>query len=279
MDRLAEQAAVTIWREDDNRSLIRLVPECIRKEMFLMPDDIRHLDEQGIKDRLKPTGTQNQLRLLFWIEYDRVQTSFAKNMLLVNCFRGGVSEESYLRYIKVPLLLAWIITPPTHYLVQMDALLDTGLKRLQEILDLPIVIPEHKKKSRITGKEETIPAKVDTGAANLVMKAFAYVDMRKHGAITQRMEINQKTLSVSVKSDAVDMQAAIKAGNMQEIDKRLKQLERKEKMLESGVHPGSRNQDLPDVEISSEPVAIPDLVVENMSEEDTRQANENASEV
>jgi hypothetical protein len=222
MDEQAQEHSIRVWNEADDRSLIRLVPDGIREKMLVIPEEIRKLDERALREKMKPTPTDNQLRLSFWLEYDSCQSLCAPKMKMGNVLRGICSEDYfYGTYTREPLRMAWLVLPPVHYTVKMTEALEFGVERMREILSFPLV----DKKGRI-----------NTSLAKLMITIVNQLEARVHGSVAQKLQIEQK--SITMRAEAGDILDAVKTRNMAEIDKRLKYLEKKERMLENGVHPG-----------------------------------------
>lgn len=234
MDDSASQAAVRIWVEQDPRSLIQLAPEAVQRAMLALPEELKLASEGQLRDlmRRRPkhgravpcfTPSDHQVRLSFWLEYERVQTEFDKKMRTGNFLRGVMGEEYfYQEWLKDQLRVAFLICPPVAYTAQLQEAVSFGLSRLREILSLPFYDDE-------TGK-------VDVRVADLILKTTLALDMRQNGAITQKIQMENRTLQVSVKAGMKDVNEAVLKGSMAEIDKRLALLEKKE-LIHQGVHP------------------------------------------
>jgi hypothetical protein len=221
VDHGSQAAAMRIWHIDDERALIRLVPEAIREKMVMLSEDFRVMSETDIRKKLKPTPTDNQLRLSFWLEYNAVQESFLPKMVIANVLRGICSEDYfYGSYLQNPIRVAWLITPPVHYTVKMTEALEFGIERLREVLEYPLTDAK---------------GKVNVALARLMSTIVQQLETRVHGAVAQKLQIEQKTLTL--KAGAQDALGAIESRTMLDIDKRLHYLEKKEKMIESGIHP------------------------------------------
>lgn len=168
------------WGIDQPTSLINLVDD---KELieaatrlpistFSLPEaELEKLCEAG-----SPTRQDRRMRIAFWEEYEKAASKLTGPMDLVNMVNGtGVLHwEAYKNSLLLdPNFLAWFLTPPASYKVQMKEAQELGLSRLIEIMSLPIQDPG-------TGK-----VRADVGA--LILQAYKLVDLRNQGAVAQKM--------------------------------------------------------------------------------------------
>lgn len=248
LDAAMEQWAMSVWTADDSRSVIRLAPDCIQKAMLGLDDELKTADESEIKARVKRsslrsfTATDNQLRLSFWLEYDRCQREMAPKMVLANIVRGIMATDYFLgTYLNFPLRVAYLTIPPKSYTVRLNEMLDVGLDQIRDVMELP---------HQTTNSKGQVF--VNTKLLELKFKIMTYMDMRQHGAIAQRVQIEQKNLNVNMKGDAKDIMNAIEGRNMADIEKRLTDLRKKQLMIEKGVHPDKADTSTEAILVSDE---------------------------
>ncbi len=211
-----EIKAIDLWNKADDRSLINIVPPALESAFLAAANANPELfagDERDLYKKLRdsartPSPTDNRLRLAFWMEYDRAQANF-KNIRIDNVF-GGICTRSYFygAYLNNPHKVAWLLMPPTSYVVKMEETLDFGLDQLRDILEM-----------------ECGPR--DVKLMELKAKIVAMVDQRVRGAVTQRIENRNMNLNVNT-SDKQVASLAI-TGTMDQLDLRLKQLEAMER--------------------------------------------------
>jgi hypothetical protein len=157
----------------------------------------------------RPTATEARIRLAFWQEYERTQMKHAFQMQVKNIYAGVCTHQHfYTRVLQRPEILAWMLMPPASYQVAMEEALNFGVERLREILELPIMLPN---------------GKPDTSTASLILKTVAFLDMRVKGAIVQ------KNLNVNVSTDSRSIEDKIKEFSMDELDRKIARLEKKER--------------------------------------------------
>lgn len=140
--------------------------------------ELLSLTEKALERKLLPDPTICRLRLRFWDEYARAQD---RSQLLRKdeVCRGVCSSDFFNRMVETdPLMIAWMILPPSNYVSTMEELLYRGLDRMREVLDLPFL-------DRKTGKP-------DTKLISEVVKIVHLLDQRVKGAIIQKVAIQQR---------------------------------------------------------------------------------------
>ncbi len=152
----------------------------------------------------------NMIRMKFWIEYD-VAMAEGRGMQIRKICAGVMGDGYFWDYLMKPTLLAWVLCPLPTYAQQLDAAVGTGMAKLLEMIELPTTDP-------ITGK-------INVQLLNTQAKIIAMLDMRKHGAFTQKIE--QK--NVHLHASASDVQKEIQSMSMEEVEKRMKKLEASER--------------------------------------------------
>lgn len=161
-----------------------------------------------------PNPTDNRLRLGFWNEYNlAVEESRTMNMRQV--FAGVCSQVYFYEvYLKCPERVAWMICPPTAYEKVLDEAIVFGLEQLREVLGLPLVDEK---------------GKINVSLASLKERIVERLQERKFGTAVQR----SLSVNVSGQTDrALDhkTQQTLLGSSMEEIQKRLKLLEKRDRM-------------------------------------------------
>lgn len=204
--------------ESDGPTVLDLVPpktaEHMRAALEKRPD-LFSMDEKELKHHLRhsgltPTPTDNRLRIMFWQEYDRAMAH--ESSMQMNNVYAGVCTHGYFHqhYLPVAEKVAWLLCPPADYVAKIAEVLDYGLDRMREILEMPLTDP-------VTGK-------FNGKLAELQAKITFMMDMRKHGAFTQKIEQKNMSLSITARAGAANEMAL--DNSMDELDKRLKELEK-----------------------------------------------------
>jgi hypothetical protein len=225
LDNAMKVWATKVWDKDDGRSVLRLAPETIQRAMCEIPEADRNLSEAELRKMIRPTPADNQLRISFWLEYDRVQSRMLPQMETTNIIRGIITEDYfYKRYMKDLKRVAWMLIPPTSYTVKLTEMLEVGLGRMRGVLDLDPVGPD---------------GKVNTKLLELQLKITAMMDMRLNGAIAQKVQIEQKNMNMNLHLTRTsgEISGLLESGNMEELDKKLAELRKRDAMISQGVHP------------------------------------------
>lgn len=166
-----------VLRDYDNpQSLIHLVSPEVSKMITELPETSCDLTEEELETKFPdPTPTVEQVRRLFWLEYDRALENRMK-MDMSRCYIGACSRTGFYKIIKEEKNLAWIITPPKDYLVVTEEILAIGLRQIREIMKLPLV---------------NAMGFYDTKLAEVKLKAVMMLDMRLKGNYIHRsMQVN-----------------------------------------------------------------------------------------
>ncbi len=232
LDESAMVWATKVWDKEDSRSLIRLMPEVFLRAALALPEEFKDLDDQTLKQRYKfnPSATDHQLRLSFWLEYDRVQSQLLLRMVTAMIIRGIITEEYlYKHYFAHPARMAFLLIPPKSYTIKMQEMLENGLEQMREIQDLP--------HTSVNARGEI---QINTKVLELKFKIMTYMDMRLNGAIAQKLQIEQKNMNVNFHGTAKELNQVMEKNTMAALDHRLEVLRKREAMLTSGVHPENK---------------------------------------
>jgi hypothetical protein len=154
-------------------ALINLVSEDVRAAIEKIPASMLKLDEDEYVEKLgEPKVTVYQLRHQFWNEFDRACDTRSM-MSMVNIYTACCSRTYWHAVIADPKALAFIMIPPAAYFAMTEELLARGLRRIRDILSLPIRRPN---------------GDVDSRAGELILKSVMFLDMRIKGGFTHRTE-------------------------------------------------------------------------------------------
>lgn len=149
--------------------------------------------EKEIKKEAKPTGCAKKFRLALWEEYNNAVDA-GKKIRLRAVSRQIVTTEWLTEHLyQDPALMVFICTMPQSYTYALRDILDTGLREMAAIMELPLFY------TNANGKKT-----VNTSVVNAKIKCFQLIDERVKGAVVQRMQIEQRNLNVSIK-DNVDL--------------------------------------------------------------------------
>lgn len=168
-------------------ALVNLVPKEVREAIEKVPMEWVKMDEDEFEAAHgEMRTTVCQLRYHFWNEFDRAIDQRTL-MSMANVYTACCSRVYWHKILEEPKSLAYILIPPASYLATTEELSARGLKRIRDILSLPIKRPN---------------GEVDTRAAEVILKAVMFLDMRLKGGFTHRSEqislnVNQNTHQIT----------------------------------------------------------------------------------
>lgn len=210
------------------RSVLMLVPEKLREKMI---EAIKarpqwfNLDEGELYHTLdeanqRPKPVDDILRMKFWLEYERVQ-AFNLDHINFAYITSGVTTRQYFQefYLRTPSRVAWLLTPPINYAARIDEVHFQAMMSLSEIVRMP-VIDSHGKR--------------DLKLAELKLKIFQAMDIRKNGAVVQRIDQTNKNLNLNMNAsekEAKEIMSHIQGNNVEALEKRYKELVKVDRSL------------------------------------------------
>lgn len=218
---------VEIFDAEDPRSLVNMVPGEVRKAIEALATgseaSLLAMDEQALKRRLKEekrflSATDNRIRLRFWDEYDRAQGE-QRQITISHAFAGICTRQYFYQgYLKDPYRLAWLLCPPANYITIAEEALSFGLEQLRDILAM-----DDQEKDTKTGT-----LKLNLNLLKLKVKIVELLDQRLKGGIVQ------KSVQVNVGASAGDVNAAALGLTMEEMQRQMKELEKRERLATRG---------------------------------------------
>jgi hypothetical protein len=192
-----------------NRVWVSLVPY-LQAVADVYPHHIMS-NENKVKAFCNPDEKDLRVRLRFWDEY-YLATAQDREMTLQGVINGVITSETWNHtYLTDRRRLLWLITQPVSYTSNMRSLLEKGLEKLHEIMDMPLV-----------SKNGTPDVKLITQ----VLKAFQLIDLRVKGSVVQRMQIDQRSLNVNVDGGEVSPTAGYNTLSLEQLKELEKQLDR-----------------------------------------------------
>lgn len=210
-----------IWNTENPRSVVNLVPEALRlkfEEAFAREPRFFGLDEFGLakllrQESLRPTPTDNRIRLKFWHEYDLVQGE-ERNKMNISAVLAGVCSRPYFEayYALQPSKVAWLLTPPASYSAVAEEALAFGMEQLREILEMD-------------NRDDR--GKLNVKLMELKAKIVAMLDLRVKGAPVQ------KTIGLQLHAPASAVAQITESNAMEQIEARMKELESRERRAQN----------------------------------------------
>lgn len=201
---------IIFWEDRNPRSVINLVSDRLQELMRQLPQSLLAMSEKEIRRKLDPGWTEEQLRIAFWDEYFLTVDNNCKKMRIEAVYARVCAKDIFYDKIKNPLTLAYMCKPPQDYIYQMRSLLNIGLERFAEILNLPL----------------EVNGRVDTRLITEIVKIVSIVDNRVKGAVTQKIQIDgtQRNLNMNVAYEPPKSHQDIQK-ELQNIEKEIKQLQ------------------------------------------------------
>lgn len=203
----------------NERSFINLLPTMVQNYLIKaqqVKPGLFGLEERQLEKILKainsenrgPSGTENALRMRFWIEYDIAQEE-TRNMRMLNIIAGVTDEPTFYRLLLKPEKVAWLLCKPASYETATEEMHLLALSRLRKILEA----------------DPMLGGKLDVRLAEKQLKIFQILDTRVKGAVVQ------KTISLNAEISAKKAkEAGLLPTNPVEkklaLEKRLAELER-----------------------------------------------------
>ncbi len=228
--------APDIFNLENPRSIMNLVPGSLKKffqEHSLTEPELFNKDERDLYKLLRsreetPSPTDNRLRLKFWFEYDRCQE--AGSFFNISNVIAGVTTKDYFDrgYLSKPNKVAWLLCPPTNYLVKAEEALEFGLEQLRDLLEQPNMLTS---------------GKVNVRVVELKLKIVQMLDSRVKGAVVQR--------SVNLNVGATDsvVRKNLLSESMEDLQKQIKTLEARNRAAQNaGLVPIRTQKSVIDVE-------------------------------
>jgi hypothetical protein len=226
------QLRATFFDENNPSSLINkvwkpLVP--VVRNVALVYSELLLSEEARILAFCKPDERDQRLRLTFWDEYG-LACAQKRLMRYQAVMWGNIGPEVWDQvYMKDRKKILFMITQPSSYSSSMRRILDIGVKRLHEIMELPILLKN---------------GSPDNKAIAQILKAFQLVDSRVKGSVVQRMQVDQRTLNIN--ADASPKQAAqltaetlgmMSMDELKEMEGKLQSLQSKREELRKALPP------------------------------------------
>ena len=235
-----ECTAVERWDRTNERAVINMVSHDTANAMLAAAQaapDLFGMDQRDLylrlrNDHMLPSPTDNRLRLAFWLEYERALEAGTK-MNMQSVYAGITTGPTWTqKIIHSPTRMAWILTPPTDYIVKISEALEFGIDRLRDMLELDPRSPS---------------GKLDVKLMELQAKITWMLEQRVKGAVVQRIE--QKTMGLNIHTTDKAVAKAAMENSMEGLEKRLRDIEKKERLLMS----------LPDSGVSTTVVVAEDV--------------------
>lgn len=196
----APNRIVSINDEKNPRSVLNLMPpkmqDYIRKSLIEYPH-YYEMDEFTLRTAAAPDDTTDALRISFWQEYFRAQSMFNKRMSIVRILSGVVTDAHFYTAIAPnSRKMAWILCPPSNYMLAMEAYLNKGMRNLSRIMGMDVLDKD---------------GHIITKNAQIFLKAFEMLMDRTRGAVIQKLETKQAIIQKNINVDQKELRLELEA--------------------------------------------------------------------
>jgi len=201
-------------------SIVDISPEilsvAVYQRMSAIPADLRHLPEKTLRNKLKPSIEQVQLKNQFHEEMNRAKNS-KKKMVMKRVFANIYKKDFFYENVLYDhLLLAWITTPVISLELKIQAALSLVTDRFEELVNMDI---NTTKNVKVDG-EWTAVSEVCPRKASVLVSVIKLLSDRHMGLAIQK----QVTLNVNEPSTLEGEKSEL---DMDKVNIRLKELEEK----------------------------------------------------
>lgn len=213
-----EAPSISVLDESSPYSLINLVPAAFADRMRHIPKEYFSYSESRLHDEVRPDDTLNKLKLRFWDEWQTSILAGITARVSITAVYYGVCTEEYFyeNVLTSPKNMAWVLIPPTDYILTMRDILRQGLSRLSEIIQLPIMLEEPiiVKGVPLRDDDGKLMKKrvVQKGVISEIRQIVQLLSDRVHGAVVQRLDVQQKSLTMEVSPETAHLLATAQSG-------------------------------------------------------------------
>ena len=189
----------------------------IRSLEKLDPEDLK-LNEEELRSRFNVTVLDYELKQAFWREMALAQKQDRK-MSDSNIFKGRCSSAYfYNKFMPDSSRLAWVMHPVSSYEEKIESILDSTVKRYNEILKMDITTQKKRFVEDSDGKvKREYYTDVDPKKALVLLAAIKNIEDRVKGATLQK-QLQIRTTEPSKFEGLAEI-------NMAAVDERIKELE------------------------------------------------------
>lgn len=152
------------------------LPPKFQRKINELPKELVGMTEDDLMLLFKPNRLDRLLRLSLWKEFQRAAMTSGQ-FRLNRVYAGYCSKDNFNDHVlENPHRVAWLMTTPAGYKMQLENLLDQAMQRLEKILSLPLY--------KANGD-------VDTGLVSVVAKtALALREASRGKAVQRNLNVN-----------------------------------------------------------------------------------------
>lgn len=187
------------------------------KRLITEAPQLLDMEYHELKEKVRPTYTLHRLRTSFWNEYENA-IQHNRAMKQTHMYAGVCTERLFKKVVlEDNMKLAFVLSPPKDYMITVKEALDSGLDNLRAIATAPVFLEN---------------GRLDTRAAEVVLKAIALLDMRVKGAVVQR--IDQRSLNVNLNKDVSPASPETLPQSISDLDDQIERM--KAKLIRDVTH-------------------------------------------
>lgn len=159
-----------IYSHENPYSVLNTIPNVLKDSVNKIPQELREMTVEEMRDLVTPNKTLNQLRLKFWKEYDSIIGQGGRKKMSIPKIIAGICSVPVFRSIMAnPTKAAWILTPVSAYSIGVEELMETTLSKLRKKIDSVDIN--------------------STKDLSVLLKIFEVFDKRVHGDYKQTKEV------------------------------------------------------------------------------------------
>jgi hypothetical protein len=202
-------------REYSEENHVTVYSSALEKAISEIPDDIRYMSEERLRNKIQPTLKLYEVKRAFWEELTEAQQR-GKKMRMWRIHQNLCNKEYFYRIIRDPNKMAWIISPLVHYEDKTKAALDAVSERYEELINMDITTTKRIKNA--DGQYELV-TETDPKKALVLLQVIKNLEDRIKGTAVQRQ------LSVHTDRPRDAEGSGTGALDMDAVNDRLKELE------------------------------------------------------
>ena len=183
-----------------------LIPPKFREAYEQLADYLKFASEDTLRKKFRYSMIDERLRISFWRELERAIKGNHK-MAMTRICNGCCSLETLYDKISSPDKLAWIIQPIVPYETRTQTLLNVGVRRYEEVINMPIT--EYKKVT--VGVDDSgqpireYREEVNLNKARLVLDVVKHLEERVKGLAVAKSVVVNENAPANAKVESFDM--------------------------------------------------------------------------
>lgn len=196
----------TVELELNDGSIFERLEPAFAARLQAIPKDYMDMSETGLRERIAGTSRFHldrieMVRTAFWKEHE-ASIQYGRPMKQINIWKEVCSRTAWTQYMDNYYVMAYVLTPPTKYELELDTLLRTAAyPKLKEILGLEGIYFINKV-DKVTGEEKEVKV-VNVPLLKLQVAVIKQIEDRVKGMSIQRVQTHE--VHEHKGNDGVDM--------------------------------------------------------------------------